>query len=110
MTCVLGVFDGQKRAPSVCVVLNLVSGLGKNFLVNSTPGPAERFHIMGECTYLERINCPMIKMNPPKIGGNKSPLSPYAPPGRTLCYVVLCTIYYTVHRSCSQLKFLRFKR
>ena len=82
-----------KKGLLVCVALNLVSGLGQNFLVNSTPGPAERFHIMGECTYLERINCPMIKMNPPKIGGDKSPLSPYAPPGRTLCYVVLCTIY-----------------
>ena len=58
VTCVLGVFDGQKRAPSVCVALNLVSGLGQNFLVNSTPGPAERLHIMGEYTYLEGINCP----------------------------------------------------
>ena len=58
VTCVLGVFDGQKRAPSVCVALNLVSRLGQNFLVNSTPGPAERFHIMGKYIYFEYINCP----------------------------------------------------
>ena len=79
-----------KKGLLVCVALNLVSRLGQNFLVNSTPGPAESFHTIGECSYFEHINCPM---NPPKIDGDNSPLSPYAPPGRTLCYVVLYTLF-----------------
>ena len=88
VTCVLGVFDGQKRAPSVCS-FELGVWAGAKFLGEFNARPGGTFSYQGEYIYSERMNCPMMKMNPPKIGEDKSPLSPYAPPpGRTLCYVV----------------------